>query len=92
MNRDLDHCPGCGRRIIDTDDLGCEDAHGQRWCIEHAMRALASLVDQVVTLERAVVRMRTNAKQMSKRHQQRVAELLAQNRHLRDEIKYLTED
>lgn len=92
MNQNLDHCPGCGRRIKDTDDLGCEDAHGQRWCIEHAMTALANLVDQVVALQGIVTRMRTNAKRTSKRHQHRVAELQKQIWHLRSEITYLTED
>jgi hypothetical protein len=32
----LDHCPTCGKRILDTDDEGLEDGtDGQRWCRAH---------------------------------------------------------
>lgn len=30
-----DNCPTCGRRIVDTDDNGCEADNGQRWCRDH---------------------------------------------------------
>lgn len=38
-----DHCPMCGRRILDHDEIGCEAPDGQRWCIEHALETLARL-------------------------------------------------
>jgi hypothetical protein len=38
----LDDCPSCGKRIKDFDELGCEDGSGQRWCVGHAMDALAA--------------------------------------------------
>ncbi|MCV7174836.1 hypothetical protein [Mycolicibacterium sphagni] len=31
----LDHCPVCGRRIVDFDMSGCEDDAAQRWCVAH---------------------------------------------------------
>ena len=31
----LDHCPVCGRHILDFDPVGCEAYDAQRWCIEH---------------------------------------------------------
>jgi hypothetical protein len=34
---DLDHCPTCGKRILDNDRTGCETPGGQRWCIQHLM-------------------------------------------------------
>lgn len=39
----LDNCPKCGRRIKDTDEVGCEAPDGQRWCIDHALEELARL-------------------------------------------------
>lgn len=35
MMDDLDHCPVCGRYILDWDMRGCEDDHAQRWCVAH---------------------------------------------------------
>jgi|HubBroStandDraft_3_1064219.scaffolds.fasta_scaffold25975_3 hypothetical protein len=31
----LDHCPVCGRHILDMDMTGCEDDDAQRWCVVH---------------------------------------------------------
>lgn len=33
----IDNCPICSKRIKDTDDNGCEDGMGQRWCRHHLL-------------------------------------------------------
>lgn len=43
MRSPLDYCAQCGRLIVDTDDNGCEDANGQRWCRDHFAAACAEV-------------------------------------------------
>lgn len=54
--RSLDHCPGCGRRITDHDDDGCELDSSQRWCVSclaATVAAAAELGDPVIAYVQA---------------------------------------